>query len=262
VKTFLSALLIAAVPFMAQAGQSVSYTVNGEAFEGYQSKAKGSSKGLVLVIHDWDGLTEYEVKRAEMLAEMGYDAFAVDLYGKGNRPVETGAKKAETGKLYKNRDRMRALILGGLGEARKSSPGKAVVMGYCFGGAATLELARSGAASDIAGYATFHGGLKTSEGQGYTADTPPLLIAHGGADAAISMDQVAALSKELEAAGTAYEIQVYSSAPHACTVFGSNRYRKMADEPVAHHSPPRPATDSSRADFTSPTTWFQSPGVV
>ena len=185
---------------------------------------------MVLIIHDWDGLTAYEVKRAEMLAKMGYDAFAVDLYGKGNRPVETGAKKAETGKLYKNRERMRSLILGGLEEARKSYPGKAVVMGYCFGGAASLELARSGKAKDIAGYATFHGGLKTPEGQGYSADAPPLLIAHGGADTSITMDHVAALSKELEQAGATYEIQVYSGAPHAFTVFGSKRYRKTADE--------------------------------
>jgi len=224
------ALVLAAAPFVAQAGETVTYTINGESFEGYRAKVPGPSKGLVLVIHDWDGLNEYEFKRADMLAEMGYDAFAVDLYGKGNRPVETGAKKAETGKLYKNRERMRSLILGGLEEARKSSPGKAVVMGYCFGGAASLELARSGKAKDIAGYATFHGGLKTPEGQSYPADTPPLLITHGGADAAIPMDHVAALSKELEKAGVTYEMQVYSGAPHAFTVFGSNRYRKVADE--------------------------------
>ena len=131
-KSLAYALVVAAAPLAAQAGEVVSYTVNGEAFEGYRAEAAGMSKGLVIVIHDWDGLTEYEVKRADMLAEMGYDAFAVDLYGKGNRPVETGAKKAETGKLYKNRERMRSLILGGLGEARKSNPGEAVVMGYCF----------------------------------------------------------------------------------------------------------------------------------
>ena len=214
----------------ALAGDTVEYSVNGEAFSGYRAKADGPSKGLVLIIHDWDGLTEYEETRAEMLAAMGYDAFAVDLYGKGNRPVETGAKKAETGKLYKDRERMRSLILGGLAEARKSSPGKACVMGYCFGGAASLELARSGMAADISGYATFHGGLKTPDGQSYSKDTPPLLIAHGGADAAISMDQVAGLSMELEAAGVAYEIQVYSGAPHAFTVIGSSRYRKVADE--------------------------------
>jgi len=219
-------LVLAATPLVAEAGETVNYTINGEAFEGYRAEAAGTSKGLVLVIHDWDGLNEYEFKRAEM----GYDAFAVDLYGKGNRPVETGAKKAETGKLYKNRERMRSLILGGLEEARKSSPGKAVVMGYCFGGAASLELARSGKAKDIAGYATFHGGLKTPDGQSYPADTPPLLITHGGADAAIPMDDVAALSKELEKAGVTYEMQVYSGAPHAFTVFGSNRYRKTADE--------------------------------
>ena len=224
------AMIVAAIPFVALAGETVNYTVNGEAFEDYKAKAAGQSKGLVLVIHDWDGLTEYEHKRADMLASMGYDAFAVDLYGKGNRPVETGAQKAETGKLYKNRDRMRSLILGGLSEARKSSPGKAVVIGYCFGGAASLELARSGKASDIAGYASFHGGLKTPAGQSYAKSTPPLLIAHGGADKAISMDQVANLSKELEAAGVMYEMQVYSGAPHALTVFGSKRYRKVADE--------------------------------
>jgi dienelactone hydrolase len=219
----------ALLPLAAQAGQKVDYSVGGAAYEGYSAPAKGASKGLVLIIHDWDGLTGYEEKRAEMLAAMGYDAFAVDLYGKGNRPVETGAKKAETGKLYKDREKMRALILGGLAEARKISDRPAVVMGYCFGGAATLELARSGKADRIAGYATFHGGLATPEGQGYGKSTPPLLIAHGGADTSITMDHVAALSKELEGAGVPYEIQVYSGAPHAFTVFDSNRYRKRAD---------------------------------
>ncbi len=222
-------IVAAALPLAAEAGQKVDYSVGGAAFEGYSAKARGASKGLVLIIHDWDGLTEYEEKRAEMLAAMGYDAFAVDLYGKGNRPVETGAKKAETGKLYNDREKMRSLILGGLAEARKISDRKAVVMGYCFGGAATLELARSGKADRIAGYATFHGGLSTPEGQGYTQNTPPILVAHGGADSSITMDHVAALSKELEKAGVPYEIQVYSGAPHAFTVFDSDRYRERAD---------------------------------
>lgn len=229
-KHLIGAALLALLPATAWAGEAVTYTVGGEAFEGYRAAANGPSKGLVLVIHDWDGLTEYEEKRADMLAELGYDAFAVDLYGKGNRPVETGARKAETGKLYKDRERMRTLILAGLDEARKASGGETVVMGYCFGGAAVLELARSGKAGDVAGYATFHGGLATPEGQSYPASTPPILVAHGGADAAISMDDVAALSKELEAAKVPYEIQVYSGAPHAFTVFGSGAYRETADK--------------------------------
>lgn len=229
-KKFLLMCTAALLPFSATAGEKVDYTVGSQTFEGYRAKAyDGDPKGMVLIIHDWDGLTDYEVKRAEMLAGLGYDAFAVDLYGKGNRPVETGAKKAETGKLYQDRERMRALILGGLAEARKDSTGKTVVMGYCFGGAATLELARSGKADAVAGYATFHGGLSTPEGQSYPNDTPPLLIAHGGADSSITMDDVAALSKELETAKVPYEIQVYSGAPHAFTVFGSGRYRETAD---------------------------------
>jgi dienelactone hydrolase len=227
----LSALAVVAalLPGAAMAGEKVIYTVEGGNYEGYSAPAEGTSKGLVLIIHDWDGLTEYEEKRADMLASMGYDAFAVDLYGQDNRPVETGAKKAETGKLYNDRETMRGLILGGLAEARKMSSAPAVVMGYCFGGAATLELARSGKAKNVVGYATFHGGLSTPAGQSYPAETPPLLIAHGGADSAITMDDVAALSKELEGAGLSYEIQVYSGAPHAFTVFGSTAYREVAD---------------------------------
>lgn len=222
-------LAVILTPLTALAGQTVTYDVDGAAYEGYRASPPGASKGLVLVIHDWDGLTGYEVKRSEMLAAMGYDAFAIDLYGKGNRPKETGAKKAEMGKLHKDRAKMRRLILAGLTEARKGGAGKAVVMGYCFGGSATLELARSGQAKNVAGYATFHGGLSTPEGQTYSANTPPILIAHGGADTSITMDHVAALSKQLESAGSPYEMQVYSGAPHAFTVFGSKRYRKVAD---------------------------------
>jgi dienelactone hydrolase len=223
------ALAVLVSPFAAQAGETVTYTIDGEAFEGYRANAAGDAKGLVLVVHDWDGLTGYEEKRADMLAAMGYDAFVVDLYGKGNRPVDTGAKKKETGKLYKDRARMRKLVLGGLAEARKDGDAEVVVMGYCFGGSATLELARSGKAEGIAGYATFHGGLETPSGQTYPDDTPPVLIAHGGADTSITMDNVAALSRELESAGVPYKIQVYSGAPHAFTVFGSSRYQKQAD---------------------------------
>ncbi len=119
----------------------------------------------------------------------------------------------------------------GLDQAKQQSSAKqSVVMGYCFGGAAVLELARSGQGEGITGYASFHGGLQTPKGQGYSANTAPILIAHGGADSAIPMTDVAALSVELEQAKVPYEIQVYSGAPHAFTVFGSDRYQKAADE--------------------------------
>lgn len=212
------------------AGQKAAYSIDGQDYEGYFSKAQGPSKGLVVLVHDWDGLTDYEVKRSEMLAALGYDAFAVDLYGKGNRPTQMQDKKAETKKLYSDRQKMRSLILGGYREAKKHSPEKAVVAGYCFGGAVTLELARSGQAGDAAGFVTFHGGLATPAGQSYAPDTAPIFVAHGGADKAVKMSAVSDLSAQLEAAGVAYEIEIYSGAPHAFTVFGSQRYREAADK--------------------------------
>lgn len=228
--TAISALLVALAPTWAAAGEQVVYEVDGQSYEGYYAAPEGEAKGLVLVIHDWDGLDAYEEKRADMLADQGYAAFAADLYGQGNRPETVDARKAEVGKLYEDREAMRSRILGGLSTARERSDLPAVVMGYCFGGSATLELARSGQAENVSGYATFHGGLTTPEGQSYDNQETPILILHGGADSSITMEDVAALSNELEASSTPYEIQVYSGAPHAFTVFGSDRYQETADQ--------------------------------
>ncbi len=215
--------------FNAMAGEVVDYTSDGMALEGYYAPAQGQAKGSVILIHDWDGLTEYEERRVDMLSSMGYNAFAVDLYGKGNRPVETNAKKEETGKLYNDREKMRTLILAGIDKARELGAQDVVVAGYCFGGAAVLELARSGQGKGVNGYATFHGGLKTPADQSYPENTAPIFIAHGGADTGIPMTDVADLSVQLENAKVPYLIEVYSGAPHAFTVFDSPRYRETAD---------------------------------
>ena len=113
-------------------------------------------------------------------------------------------------------------------KSRGANIGNAVAFGYCFGGAAVLELARSGA--DLKGFVTFHGGLKTPEGQNYTKARGQFLILHGTADKAITMDQFADLAKELESAGVAHEMITYSGAPHAFTVFGGKRYQEAADK--------------------------------
>jgi dienelactone hydrolase len=73
-KALVFAFVLNVVPLTAEARDAVTYAVDGETFEGYRAEAKGASKGLILIIHDWDGLTEYEMKRSEMLADMGYDA--------------------------------------------------------------------------------------------------------------------------------------------------------------------------------------------
>ena len=125
---------------------------------------------------------------------------------------------------------MRALMIGALETAQSNGANikNAVAVGYCFGGAAVLELARSGA--DLKGFATFHGGLQTPEGQNYSKTRGSILIMHGGADTAITMDDFATLAKALETAGVPYEMAVYGGAPHAFTVFGSDRYREDADQ--------------------------------
>ena len=224
----ITAFLATPGALLAAAGKHVDYQVDGAAYEGYYV-APSPDAPLVLLIHDWDGLTDYEVQRADMLAEMGYAVFAADLFGKGVRPTEVADKRQHTGELYKDRAKMRALMQGALDTAAThgGQTGNAVAMGYCFGGAAVLELARSGA--PLKGFATFHGGLKTPEGQDYGQTQGAILVLHGSADTAITMDQFAALTEQLEAAGVHHEMITYSGAPHAFTVFGSERYRKDAD---------------------------------
>jgi dienelactone hydrolase len=225
----LSLLLIAAATAAAAAeSMHVTYQVGGNTYEGYYTSPKRGAP-LVLLIHDWDGLTDYEVKRAEMLAELGYSVFAADLFGAGVRPTEVKDKRQHTGELYKDREKMRALLFGALKAAKGwgADTSRAVVMGYCFGGAAVLEFARAGA--PLKGFVTFHGGLSTPEGQDYSKTKGPVLVFHGTADANITIDHFAALAKELEGAGDTHEMITYSGAPHAFTVFGSDRYRAGAD---------------------------------
>jgi len=221
-------MVMSGVAFCAT-GSLVTYQVTGQSYEGYYISPSEQAP-LVLLIHDWDGLTDYEIKRANMLAELGYSVFAADLFGTGVRPTEVPDKRQHTGELYKNREKMRALMTGALDAAKERGAKieNAVAVGYCFGGAAVLELARSGA--DLKGFATFHGGLKTPEGQNYTKTRGEILIMHGSADSSITMDQFADLDRELESAGVAHEMITYGGAQHAFTVFGGNRYQEDADK--------------------------------
>jgi len=211
------------------AGKSVVYKVNGATFEGYYTSPAADAP-LVLLLHDWDGLTDYEVKRAEMLAELGYAVFAADLFGAGIRPTEVKDKRQHTGALYKDRERMRTLLHGALSTAKTNGANidNAITAGYCFGGAAVLEFARSGA--DLKGFVTFHGGLSTPPGQDYSNTKGKLLIMHGSADTAITMNDFAKLGEQLEQAKVSHEMITYGGAPHAFTVFGSDRYREDADK--------------------------------
>jgi dienelactone hydrolase len=226
---FIILILTVSTAAFGATGAAVTYQVDGQAYEGYYI-SPSSQAPLVLLIHDWDGLTDYEIKRSHMLAELGYAVFALDLFGAGVRPTEVKDKRQHTGELYKDRKKMQALMNGALdtAKAKGARVDNAVVAGYCFGGAAVLEWARSGA--DLKGFATFHGGLKTPPGQDYANTREAILVMHGSADSAITMDQFAALAQELESAGIAHEMITYGGAQHAFTVFGGKRYQETADK--------------------------------
>lgn len=208
---------------------NIDYQVNDESYQGY-FVSTAQNAPLILLIHDWDGLTDYEIKRANMLAEEGYAVFAADLFGKGVRPTEDKDKKQHTGELYQDRQKMRQLVKGALDKAAElgANSQQTVVIGYCFGGAAALEMARSGV--DLQGVVSFHGGLKTPQGQDYADSSTEILIMHGAADKAISMQEFAELSKELEAFNVPNEMIAYGGADHAFTVFGIDRYHAEADK--------------------------------
>ena len=226
---YICSLLIVSTAAFGATGASVTYQVDGQPYEGYYISPSDKAPFLLL-IHDWDGLTDYEVKRANMLADLGYAVFALDLFGAGVRPTEVKDRRQHTGELYKNREKMRALMKGALDAAKRKGANieNAVAFGYCFGGAAVLELARSGA--DLKGFVTFHGGLQTPQGQDYSKARGKFLILHGSADTAITMDQFADLARELESAGLTHEMITYSGAPHAFTVFGAKSYQEAADK--------------------------------
>jgi dienelactone hydrolase len=111
--------------------------------------AVATRKPAVLVIHDWTGLRDYPKARAQMLARLGYYAFAPDLYGVGRRFDNAEEASAEAGKYYRDMGLLRARVRAGYDELARNpavDPDRITVIGYCFGGTAALEFARTGAA--------------------------------------------------------------------------------------------------------------------
>jgi dienelactone hydrolase len=226
-----AALALCAAPLAAQnTGDYVTYEVGGMAFEGYVAVPEGESRGTVLIVHDWDGMTDYEESRADMLAEAGYTAFAVDVYGAETDPQGFEEYRALSGALYGDRETFRARLMGSI-MAAGALPGATenmVIMGYCFGGAAVLEAARAGA--DLDGFVSFHGGLPTPEGQDWAqANGAPVMFFHGSADPVSNIGDMAQVMSELVEAGIPHGAEIYGGARHTFTVFGSNDYIEAAD---------------------------------
>lgn len=222
-------LLVTSLAIGSLFANDIVYKVDGKDFESYY-KSPSKNAPLVFMVHDWDGINDYEKKRVDMLNKLGYAVFAVDLYGKGIRPTEFKDKKAMATSLYQDREKMRKLLYAGLDEAKKlgANVSNAIGTGYCFGGSSILEFARSGA--PLKAFIPFHGNLYTPEGQDYKNTKGKIVVFHGSADKVVPFTEFAALATELESTGINHEMITYSGAPHAFTVFGSDRYRKDADE--------------------------------
>lgn len=209
--------------------QNLTYTVDNQAYEGYYARADVPNAPFILLIHDWDGVTDYERKRADMLAEEGYNVLAADMFGKGVRPTAMEDKKRLTGALYDDRAKMRRLLEAALnvGQDQGNNVQQGVTMGYCFGGTVALELARAGFPQKA--FVPFHGAFEIPAGQSYDNTKGEILVFHGTADEAVSMESFMTLGKTLEAAKVPHEMVTYSGARHAYTVFGSDRYDERAD---------------------------------
>ncbi|WP_367870266.1 dienelactone hydrolase family protein [Luteolibacter sp. Populi] len=220
-KTLLLSLMAAASASAALVEKTVEYDQGGTTLEGFHvyDDAVSGKRPAVLVIHQWTGLTDYEKGRARQLAELGYNVFAADIYGKGVRPARPDAAK-EAGKYKGDRDLFRARLKAGLEVLQKeehTDTAKIAAIGYCFGGTGVLELARSGA--DIAGVVSFHGGLDAAEGKAAEKGgvKAKVLVLHGAEDPNVPTDQVLAFGKEMVEAGVDWQFVGYGGAVHAFT---------------------------------------------
>lgn len=218
--SFLSALVILAAAHGAIRTETVAYRDGDTPLEGtvsFDDSVTGRRPG-VLVVHQWMGRGEYEQKRAEMLAALGYVAFCADIYGKGVRPADAGAAGQLAGRYKNDRPLLRRRVAAAL-EALQQHPrvdaAKVAAVGYCFGGTAVLELARSGA--PVAGVVSFHGGLGTPAPEATRGLRAKVLALHGADDPFVPPAEVAAFEAEMRAAGADWQLVSYGGAVHSFT---------------------------------------------
>jgi dienelactone hydrolase len=215
-----AALLIASVAEGALKSQAVEYKdgdVTCEGYLAYDDAIAGLRPG-VLVVHEWTGLGSYVKMRTDKLAQLGYVAFAADIYGKGIRPKNTDEAAAQASIYRKDRQLMRRraqAALQVLAGNKMVDHKRIAAIGYCFGGGTALELARSGA--DLAGVVSFHGNLDTPNPADAKNIKGKILVQHGGSDPYVTAEQLAAFEKEMADAGVNWQVIVYGGAVHSFT---------------------------------------------
>ncbi|MFL5329858.1 MAG: dienelactone hydrolase family protein [Gemmataceae bacterium] len=204
--------------------EAISYRHESVELEGHLAydPAKGP-RPVVLVVHEWRGLNDYARKRAEQLAGLGYVGFAIDMYGKGFLAKDaTEAAKLMT-PFVSDRQLCRARITAAYSIARtlpQVDATKIAAIGYCFGGLAALELARSGA--DLKAVATFHANLSLPTPADARNIKAKVLACHGADDPNVPPAQVAAFQDEMRQAKVDWQFVAYGNTVHSFTFPGAN----------------------------------------
>ena len=235
----LVALQVVLVPTASAAlqTQEVAYEAGGVRFEGFLAwdDAVAGERPGVLVVHEWWGHNEYVRDRARMLAELGYTALAVDMYGDGkvaDHPQDAGAF---SGAVMSSADHGRARFLAAheLLSAHETVDGSDIAaIGYCFGGGVVLTMARDGLPLD--GVASFHGSLGSPVTAEAGAIEASILVLHGGADDFIPADAVADFTREMMQAGADLRFVSYPGVKHSFTNPGAAEFAERFELPVAY----------------------------
>lgn len=213
----------------------VNYSAEGTEMVGYvayDASIEDKRPGII-VVHEWWGHNDYVRDRAEMLAGLGYTAFAIDMYGEGKNTDHPDNANSFMMEVLENMDTGEARFLAALEMLKQHptvDPQKIAAIGYCFGGAVVLHMARIG--TDIKGVVSFHGSLASMHEPEPGTIKADILVAHAGNDAMVTDEQLEAFRQEMEKAGAEYEIIVYEGAEHSFTNPAADRFSE--DLPLAY----------------------------
>ena len=177
----------------------------------------------VIIVHEWWGVNNYITERAHQLAELGYVALAIDMYGNGSIAADTDEAGGLMTAVLEDMDKGTAALRAGyqlLLDQSLADQEKTAAIGYCFGGAMALHMARIGL--PLLAVATFHGAL----GSFHTAEPGSIqariLVCHGEADSMVTIDDLASFKAEMDAAGADYEVNLYAGAKHGFSNRGAD----------------------------------------